>query len=103
MNDRDPTYNYRMQARDYACGKLKETVRAAFAKRTTDSGPRGPVILEAVEALPDARHAGDWTKFNALTEEEQKSLRAFITQTEVSFTANEVIKLVDENFPDQKH
>lgn len=98
----DPTHNYRVQARDYALGKLKETVRAAFAKRTADSGPRGSVILEAVEALPDARRVGDWTKFNALTEEEQKPLREFLAQTEISFTANEVIKLVDEKFPDQK-
>ncbi len=96
---RDDAHNYRDQAQRYACAKLKEVVRAAYAKRTVDSGPRGPIILAAVEALPDARLAGDWTKFDALTDEERKPLREFLTQTEINFTVDEIDKLVDQNFP----
>lgn len=98
-NVNDATYNFRMQAQQYACTKLKEAVRAAYAKRTADSGPRGPIILAAVEALPDARLAGDWTKFEQLTEEERKPLRAFLTQMEINYTVDDIDRLLDEQFP----
>ena len=95
----DPTHNFRMAAQRYACEKLKEVVRASFAKRTVDSGPRGLVILTAVEALPDSKHAGDWTQFNALTDEERKPLREFLTQMEINYTVDDIDRLVEQNFP----
>lgn len=81
----DPTHNFRVEAQQYACKKLQEVVRVAFAKRTADSGPRGPVILAAVEALPY-----DWEPFNKLTDEERTPLRKFISQMEINFTADQI-------------
>lgn len=92
----DPTHNFRAQAQQYACNKLQEVVREAFAKRTVDSGPRGPIILAAVEALPC-----DWTLFDALTDDERAPLRKFITQMEINFTADEIDHLIEENYPDR--
>lgn len=90
MSD-DPTHAFRMEAQRYACGKLKKLVRGLF---TDHGGPRGAIIVEAVEALPE-----NWTKFEQLTESEQKPLRAFLVQTEINYAADDVKRLIDEKYP----
>lgn len=91
-----PRTDAEIQGIRIACSKLKAAVRTAYARRTDDSGPRGPVILAAVEALPDTKKAGDWKLFDALTEEERKPLEAFITQNEINAHADAIDKILDE-------
>jgi len=93
-----PPHNHMAnEARHHAVAELKKVVRAAFAKRTENSGPRGPVILAAVEGLPY-----DLVKFNALPDEERLKLEDFIVKTEIGYSANGAIKLIEEKFPHLK-
>lgn len=89
-----PQYGLANEALHYACQQLATQVRNAHAKRTANSGPMGDQILEAVLTLPY-----DWDKFEQLPFDTQQKLMEFIEKTEISYLAEDTIKLIEETFP----
>lgn len=81
---------FHVEGRRHAEAKLKDVVRAAHAKRTTESGPLGDQILEAIEALPN------YDKFQKLPDETRTKLEEALVQFEIQYHADATIKTFDK-------
>lgn len=84
---------WKREGRQWAEEQLKEVVRAAHAKRTSESKPLGDEILAAVEALPDRR------RFDALPQDAKRPLVKFLELMEIKHAADAVFDELDRQFP----
>lgn len=83
-------HNLHFEGLRHAEAKLKDLVRASHAERTTESGPLGDQILEAVEALPD------YDKFKKLSDDTRAKLEEVLVKFEIQHHADAVIKAFDK-------